>query len=104
MLDHLEGIQSAGDYLLVSVPNQEKEPIQNILFFLPHIHSFTPRSLASLVTRHGYGLQDASLTTPQEINMIFRRGIESITEAPSCQCPELPKDVSFNKTVKLYVK
>lgn len=98
--------QSTGDYLILAVPNQLTEPIENIQLFLPHMHSFTPRSLVTLAGRCGYRLV-ADKSTNSEILMIFTRS--SIKEAedaplPPMQDPPLMKDITFEGPIKMFVK
>jgi 2-polyprenyl-3-methyl-5-hydroxy-6-metoxy-1,4-benzoquinol methylase len=69
-------LQGEGDYLILSVPNLQDEPTLGLLLFLPHLHSFTPRSLVRLAARQGYALVDESLTTTREINMVFARSTD----------------------------
>lgn len=66
-------LQEPGGYLVVSVPNQEGEPSMGVLLFLPHLHSFTPVSLAVLAARHGYEVADAGANTAKNLNVVFRR-------------------------------
>jgi SAM-dependent methyltransferase len=66
-------LQEPGGHFIVSVPNQEGEPSMGVLMFLPHLHSFTPASLARLAARFGYEVADASANTAKTLNMVFRR-------------------------------
>jgi 2-polyprenyl-3-methyl-5-hydroxy-6-metoxy-1,4-benzoquinol methylase len=75
-------LQDPGGHLIVSVPNQEGEPSMGVLMFLPHLHSFTPASLAGLAARSGYELADASANTAKTLNMVFRRDGAPAAVAP----------------------
>jgi len=76
-------LQEPGGYLIVSVPNQEGEPSMGVLLFLPHLHSFTPTSLARLAARHGYEVADARANTAKTVNMVFRRTTRPAPIAPA---------------------
>jgi 2-polyprenyl-3-methyl-5-hydroxy-6-metoxy-1,4-benzoquinol methylase len=78
-------LQEPGGHLIVSVPNQEGEPSMGVLMFLPHLHSFTPASLARLAARSGYEVVDASANTAKTLNMAFRReGSPAATVSGPC--------------------
>lgn len=81
-------LQSPGDLLVAGVPNLEGEPAMNILLFLPHLHSFTLRSLAELLGRTGYGIVDASFSDGVNLNIIARKGAPN-TAAPEARPPDL---------------
>lgn len=66
-------LQEPGAHLIVSVPNQEGEPSMGVLMFLPHLHSFTPASLARLAARFGYEVAETSANTAKTLNMVFTR-------------------------------
>lgn len=69
-------LQEPGGHLIVSVPNQEGEPSMGVLLFLPHLHSFTPVSLARLAARSGYEVVDGRANTAKNLNMVFRRSAQ----------------------------
>lgn len=50
-------IQGDGDWLVLSVPHFNSEPSVGVLLFWPHLQSFTPYSLAALVHKHGYAVE-----------------------------------------------
>ncbi len=66
-------LQEEGDYLFVSVPNFVTEPSMGILFFFPHLHSFTRDSLKILLRRNGYEIVDNSLTNDGEICLVAQK-------------------------------
>jgi SAM-dependent methyltransferase len=66
-------LQKPGSHLIASVPNQEGEPSMGVLLFLPHLHSFTPVSLARLAARNGYEVADDRANTAKTLNVVFRR-------------------------------
>ena len=66
-------LQSEGDYLIVAVPNQRTEQAMSVLFFLPHLHSFTEASLERTAARHGYVVHDNSHMHPKQVLLVFRK-------------------------------
>lgn len=69
----MAALQDEGDYLAIAVPNAASEPLANILFWLMHLHAFTPEGLERLCMRHGYEVVDSSATTAAEIVFIARK-------------------------------
>jgi 2-polyprenyl-3-methyl-5-hydroxy-6-metoxy-1,4-benzoquinol methylase len=66
-------LQAEGDYLIVAVPNQQTEQAMSVLFFLPHLHSFTRASLERTAARHGYVVHDDSHMHPKQVLLVFRK-------------------------------
>jgi SAM-dependent methyltransferase len=91
-------LQEPGGHLIVSVPNQEGEPSMGVLMFLPHLHSFTPASLARVAARCGYEVADASANTAKTLNMVFRRtaarGVPIVSGPPNAVDAAVAKLVS----------
>lgn len=69
ILNLASGLQSQGDFLMISVPNSEGEFSASEFFFLPHLHSFTPESLERLLNWNGYEILNDSLSVSR--NIIF---------------------------------
>jgi 2-polyprenyl-3-methyl-5-hydroxy-6-metoxy-1,4-benzoquinol methylase len=67
-------LQERDGYLILSVPNLEGEPTMSVVFFLPHLHTFTRESLVRLASRHGYGLVDDERADRRNLNLVFRKG------------------------------
>jgi 2-polyprenyl-3-methyl-5-hydroxy-6-metoxy-1,4-benzoquinol methylase len=74
-------LQAEGDYLIVAVPNQQTEQAMSVLFFLPHLHSFTRASLERTAARHGYVVHDDSQMHPKQVLLVFRKAAGVRTEA-----------------------
>lgn len=51
-------LQSDGDYLVILVPDTDKESVINISFFVPHLHSFSKQSLVKLASRYQYHVHE----------------------------------------------
>ena len=75
-------LQAEGDYLIVAVPNQQTEQAMSVLFFLPHLHSFTRASLERTAARHGYVVHDDRQMHPKQVLLVFRKAAAVRTEAP----------------------
>jgi 2-polyprenyl-3-methyl-5-hydroxy-6-metoxy-1,4-benzoquinol methylase len=75
-------LQSDGDFLIVAVPNQQTEQAMSVLFFLPHLHSFTRASLERTAARHAYVVHDDSHMHPKQVLLVFRKTAAVRTEAP----------------------
>jgi cyclopropane fatty-acyl-phospholipid synthase-like methyltransferase len=88
-------LQADGDYLIVAVPNQQTEQAMSVLFFLPHMHSFTQASLARTAARHGYVVHDDSHMHPKQVLLVFRKTAATTAEAPAL-------DPAFDATVAQY--
>jgi 2-polyprenyl-3-methyl-5-hydroxy-6-metoxy-1,4-benzoquinol methylase len=73
VLEAAAGLQDAGDYLIVAVPNQETEQPMSVFFFLPHLHSFTRTSLRRVAARHGYEVVDDRHTGSKQIVYVFQK-------------------------------
>lgn len=54
IINLISGLQSNGDFLVLSLPNVEGEHINYSLFYLVHLHSFTKESLEILLNKNGY--------------------------------------------------
>jgi 2-polyprenyl-3-methyl-5-hydroxy-6-metoxy-1,4-benzoquinol methylase len=92
-------LQEPGAHLIVSVPNQEGEPSMGVLMFLPHLHSFTPASLARLAARFGYEVAETSANTAKTLNMVFTRtgpstlpGAGPATSIAAASAPHVPAE------------
>jgi len=88
-------LQEPGAHLIVSVPNQEGEPSMGVLMFLPHLHSFTPVSLARLAARFGYEVAETSANTAKTLNMVFTR----MRHPPRVPADERPYERAVEKLV-----
>lgn len=66
-------LQSAGDYLILSVPNVVGEVSMATLAFLPHLHAFSVLSIAKLLYNNNYIIIDNSLTTDFSINLVAKK-------------------------------
>lgn len=71
-LQAIRGLQKSGGHLILSMPNQLREPVATIIFFLPHLHSFSPHALAALLTRAAYETLDTRATTDAELYVLAR--------------------------------
>jgi len=47
-------LQNEGDYLVLGCPNFFTEPSMGVVFFFPHLHSFTPEALRILLNKNYY--------------------------------------------------
>lgn len=65
--------QVTGGYFAFTLPNFLGEFSLSPLFYLPHLHSFTKRSLEVLLGTFGYTLIDASFTTRRELCLLFKK-------------------------------
>lgn len=79
ILNLASGLQSPGDFLIISVPNSQGEFSMGEIFFLPHLHSFTPYSLEKLLNRNGYAIADDSFTTPRNLYVLARKDNSQIS-------------------------
>jgi hypothetical protein len=52
----------------------------SVLFFVPHLHSFTRTSLERLAARFGYALCDDSQTHPKNLNLAFQKRAEPVPQ------------------------
>jgi len=76
-------LQNEGDYLLLSMPNFVDEPAMGIVFFFPHLHSFTHNSLQQLLNRHGYTVVNESLTDSNELVFLAeKKEIPTVPDVP----------------------
>lgn len=78
------GLQRDGDYFVLAMPNFVGEPIMSVLFFLPHLHSFSPSSLSALLMRSGYRVLSTDRGTTEETLIIAEKRAEMAT-MPSLQ-------------------
>lgn len=69
MIRTASGLQGHGDYLILAMPDGERESPTNTLFWLPHLHSFTHASVERLLNRHGYEIIEENPDFPG--NLIF---------------------------------
>lgn len=67
------GLQEKGDYIILSMPNAVGEFSMGNLFFLPHLHSFTRKSLGNLLRKYGYKVLDDSLTTDINLYLVAKK-------------------------------
>ncbi len=72
-------LQHADGSLIVSMPNQKREPAAAIIFFLPHLHSYTLTSLSTLLGETRYEVVDPSATTDAEL-YVLARATEHVAE------------------------
>jgi SAM-dependent methyltransferase len=61
-------LQNEGDALILALPN-EAEHILYQVFYLPHLHSFTPESLEILLNKYGYELMLNN--TDHDMSIVF---------------------------------
>jgi len=66
-------LQGNNDYLILSLPNLEEEASMAVLAFLPHLHSFTKKSLEKLLNKNGYVIIDDSLTNKRNLNIVAQK-------------------------------
>lgn len=66
-------LQNVGDYLILAVPNGEEEPIRSVLFWLPHLHSFTRISLGLLLRDVGYEIVADDFSYFNNITVLARK-------------------------------
>lgn len=85
-------LQNNGDYFILSTPNFVNEPVPTTLFWLPHLHSFTPASLERLLNTHGYEVVGALLEYPENITCISKK-----VASPKAHYIETRGDVSGTK-------
>jgi len=71
-------LQKVNDYLVIAVPNSVGEPSMNILFFLPHLHTFTKPALKYLLEKSGYKILSETYSTDKEIVIIAQKS-EKVT-------------------------
>jgi len=60
IVNRMNDLLRQGGIAVVSVPNFFKEPVANVLFFLPHLHSFTAKSLSTLFEKRGFVIHSLS--------------------------------------------
>ena len=73
MLRKIAQLQNGNDFFVVGVPNFLEESGFGTLFYLPHLHSFTGRSLSLLLNRHGYEITPLSVMGAQYIDLVSRK-------------------------------
>lgn len=56
ILQRISALQDEGDHLILALPNVKGEHAGYLVFYLPHLHSFTKESLERLLNRVGYEL------------------------------------------------
>ncbi|MEK7108762.1 MAG: class I SAM-dependent methyltransferase, partial [Patescibacteria group bacterium] len=66
-------LQDEGGYLALATPNFVDEPVPTTMFWLPHLHSFTPRTLAVLLAAGGYEIVKDHLGYRENIMVIARK-------------------------------
>lgn len=66
-------VQEEGDYVVLAVPNGYNEPVPTTLFWLPHLHGYTPMTLELLFNRHGYEVVGDLLEYPENIIIIAQK-------------------------------
>src|SRR5688572_8544063 len=92
------GLQEAGDYLIVAVPNQKTEQPMSVFFFLPHLHSFTRASLVRAAARHGYAVIDDRHTGSKQLVYVFQKQRQPTGDNPASE------EGIFERTVEHYVR
>jgi 2-polyprenyl-3-methyl-5-hydroxy-6-metoxy-1,4-benzoquinol methylase len=60
-------------FIVISLPNAEKEPVFQQVLFLPHLHSFSPLSLHRLGETHGFQSTFWQGANQAEIMCVFTR-------------------------------
>lgn len=82
-------VQGTGDWLVVAVPDAEREPPVMTLFWLPHLHAFTAASLRHLLSRNGYEIIERETAYPGHLIVAARRvahpAATSMASAPPIQ-------------------
>ncbi|MDP3727667.1 MAG: methyltransferase domain-containing protein, partial [bacterium] len=66
-------LQREGDMFVLAVPNGEAEAPVMTLFWLPHLHAFTSRSLSELFRRNGYEIVSSATAYPSHLIVAARR-------------------------------
>lgn len=95
----VSGLQSQGDYFIVSVPNLEGAITMACLLYLPHLQYFSKNALQKILENNGYKIIDDSLTNINEINLI--------TQKVSLGQEKLPENYQvdyFSKTLEKFIK
>ncbi|TSC96838.1 MAG: hypothetical protein Athens101426_78 [Parcubacteria group bacterium Athens1014_26] len=69
----VSGLQSQGDYFMISVPNLEGAISMACLLYLPHLQYFSKNALQKILENNGYKIIDDSLTNNNEINLVVQR-------------------------------
>ena len=65
-------LQNEGDRLVLVTSNVIGEVAFQILFFLPHLHSFSPHSMEKLLNRYGYEVEE-NFSKNSEIYFVARK-------------------------------
>ena len=66
-------LQNEGDYLVLSLPNLIGEPAMDVLMFLPHLQSFTKKSIKEILGKFNYQPINTTLSNETEISVIARK-------------------------------
>lgn len=73
ILKKMSVLQNYDDYLILAMPNARKEPRAIIVFWLPHLHSFTEIALEKLLNASGYEIVDDTLSSNEELVIVCRK-------------------------------
>lgn len=73
VLKVISELQQHGDYVLLAVPNANYEPLATMLFWLPHLHSFTTISLERMLQKYGYEIINENLEYTDSIVILARK-------------------------------
>ncbi|TSC78303.1 MAG: hypothetical protein G01um101433_337 [Parcubacteria group bacterium Gr01-1014_33] len=66
-------LQEEGDHIILAMPNTLYEPVKTILFWLPHLHSYTYCGIEKLLNRHGYEVMKDASDTFEEIMVLAKK-------------------------------
>lgn len=68
-------LQKEGGMFVLAVPDVAIESPMNILFFLPHLHTFSHSSITRLLATHGYALVDGPRTLGAGLFVIAQKTV-----------------------------
>jgi len=66
-------LQKPGEYFLLALPNIAGEVSLSVLLFFPHLHSFSPTAIESLMNKHRYEVIDNTFTTNEENYILAKK-------------------------------
>lgn len=73
IIEKASELQKEGGYIIIAVPNFIGEPAMGVLFFLPHLHSFTIPALSLLLESNKYKVLSSTYSTNTEILIVARK-------------------------------
>lgn len=79
IIEKAAGLQAEGGKLVIALPNFVGEPTMSVLFFLPHLHSFTVSALGALFEHYGYRIVSTDRSTDEEVVIIAEKGPVSLS-------------------------